>query len=100
MTARLWDAASGEPRGKTMQHEGSVVAVAFSPDGKTVITGSDDMTARLWDIPLPAPNEHDRLKLFVEVRTGLFFDESGRLQPLTQKQWLDRKKKLKALDRH
>jgi tetratricopeptide (TPR) repeat protein len=26
-----------------------VVAVAFSPDGKTVLTGSGDKTARLWD---------------------------------------------------
>ena len=26
-----------------------VSAVAFSPDGKTVLTGSRDNTARLWD---------------------------------------------------
>ena len=30
-------------------HAASVDAVAFSPDGKQVLTGSDDYTAKLWD---------------------------------------------------
>jgi hypothetical protein len=30
-------------------HGGAVRAVAFSPDGQFVLTGSDDGTARLWD---------------------------------------------------
>ena len=46
-----------------MRHEGPVHAVAFSPDGKTVLTGSDDQTARLWDAttgePIGLPMVHE-----------------------------------------
>ena len=48
-TARLWDAQTGTPIGTPHGHGGSVWAVAFSPDGHTALTGSDDGSARLWD---------------------------------------------------
>ena len=61
-TARLWDAATGQPIGQPMVHQDWVNAVAFSPDGKAVLTGSSDKTARLWDAadgrPLGQPMAH------------------------------------------
>jgi hypothetical protein len=38
-----------------MDHENVVSAVAFSPDGQTVLTGCTDDTARLWDARTGAP---------------------------------------------
>jgi WD40 repeat protein len=49
--ARLWDGAM-VPRlvGSPLKHVGQVVALAFSPDGKALLTGCGDGTSCLWDV--------------------------------------------------
>ena len=47
--ARLWNATTGLPITPPLRHGGTLRAVAFSPDGRTVLTGSYDRTAQLWD---------------------------------------------------
>jgi WD40 repeat protein/serine/threonine protein kinase len=67
---RLWDAATGQPRGKALTHDSFIYAAVFSPDGKTVVTGSWDKTARLWDArsgePLGLPFRHDEGVMFAD----------------------------------
>jgi WD40 repeat protein/tetratricopeptide (TPR) repeat protein/tRNA A-37 threonylcarbamoyl transferase component Bud32 len=46
--ARLWSASTGRPLTQPLKHEYGVEAVAFSPDGKAVLTGGME-GARLWD---------------------------------------------------
>ena len=41
-TARVWDAASGQPITQPMRHTNDVNHAAFSPDGRRVVTASDD----------------------------------------------------------
>ena len=48
-TARLWDARTGEPIGKTLRQDGPVRAATFDATGERVVTASDDKTARIWD---------------------------------------------------
>jgi WD40 repeat protein/serine/threonine protein kinase/tetratricopeptide (TPR) repeat protein len=48
-TMRLWDAVTGRSLGLAMRQDGQIMAVAFSPDAKTLLTGGRDGTARLWD---------------------------------------------------
>jgi WD40 repeat protein/tRNA A-37 threonylcarbamoyl transferase component Bud32 len=61
--ARLWDAATGKLIGRPLEHQGPVVAVAFAPGGKTVLTASLDGTARLWNVadglPVGEPFLHE-----------------------------------------
>jgi WD40 repeat protein len=48
-TARIWDARTGEPIGKTLQHDDAVNAATFDATGERVVTALDDKTARIWD---------------------------------------------------
>lgn len=47
---RLLVAATRTGRGTLTGHTRGVTDLAFSPDGSFVVTGSDDGTARVWDI--------------------------------------------------
>ena len=48
-TAWLWDAATGNPVRSFDGSTSTVNSIAFSPDGRELLTGSSDNTARLWD---------------------------------------------------
>jgi WD40 repeat protein len=47
---RLWDAASGEPRGTIPTALPLFRALAFSPSGTTLALANEDGTATLWDV--------------------------------------------------
>ena len=48
-TARIWDAAAGEPRATLTGPTGRVMAVAIAPDGSWLATAGNDGTMWIWD---------------------------------------------------
>ena len=40
---------------KPNPHRDRVTSVAFSPDGKTIVSGSDDKALKVWDAGASAP---------------------------------------------
>jgi hypothetical protein len=49
----LWETASGRRRGVLAGHEGPVVSLSFSADGKHLASGSEDTTVLVWDLHRP-----------------------------------------------
>lgn len=48
-TVRLWK-IDGTPIREFVGHTTRVTSLAFSPDGQRIVTGSEDATARVWDV--------------------------------------------------
>ena len=48
-TINVWDATTGTTICALRGHEGPVYALAYSPDGKRLASGSADKTIRLWE---------------------------------------------------
>src|SRR5262249_27151773 len=46
----VWELASGQVRQEFAGHQNQVAALAYSPDGKTLASGSYDTTVLLWDL--------------------------------------------------
>lgn len=75
-TARIWDVATGRELRSLSGHLKGVTAVAFSPDGTRVATGSLDATVRVWD---PASGEQlVTLDGYEGGVSSLFFTPDGR----------------------
>ncbi|GAA2080691.1 hypothetical protein GCM10009780_17780 [Actinomadura alba] len=49
-TVRFWDVATHRPLGMPLDTKDAVLAMAFSPDGRTLATPSYEGTIRLWDV--------------------------------------------------
>jgi serine/threonine protein kinase len=53
-TISLWDTSTGIRRGKLGEHKGLVHALAFTADGRTLISGGEDRTVREYSMPTSA----------------------------------------------
>jgi hypothetical protein len=72
-TARVWDAATGQPLTRPLEHQSAVWSAAFSPDGTRVVTASSDKTARVWDATTGQPLTHPLA--IMDKKSNLVFTE-------------------------
>jgi WD40 repeat protein len=49
-TVRLWEVTTGKERRRFVGHQAQITSIVFSRDGSTLISGSEDATALVWDV--------------------------------------------------
>jgi WD40 repeat protein len=54
LTLHVWSATTGKARLRKVGHDDDILAIAFTPDGKSVVTGGKDNLVYVWDLP-PVP---------------------------------------------
>jgi WD40 repeat protein len=99
--ARFWDAQRGHPLGRPVRHHGPVRALAFGPrpgsperpdEGRWILlTGSEDLSARLMNVPAPLVATQERIQRMLEVTHGMTLDAHGIAEALAPESWDERR---------
>ena len=89
---RLWDVRTGLPIGPPLRHGGVVWAAACRPGGRLAVTGSEDGTARVWQLPAAMEGGASQIISRLQVLTGLELDERGSDRLLDVATWHERRR--------
>jgi WD40 repeat protein/predicted Ser/Thr protein kinase len=96
-TGRLWDTATGTPLGPPLEHRGTAYAAAFAPGGRLLAVGDESGAVQLWDLPEPVAGTPERVRLRVELLTGMELDPQGALTSLGAESQREHRRRLDDL---
>jgi WD40 repeat protein len=98
---RVWEAARDEPLGASPPFKGggwSVTLIHFDDAGWAVATTYAPYERRAWRMPLPAEGSRERLRCWVEARTGQELDDEGVIRLLDAAARGQRRQRAEAMD--
>ncbi|KAG5651693.1 hypothetical protein H0H81_007805 [Sphagnurus paluster] len=72
----VWDASTGNELKELKGHTSLVTSVAFSPDGKHIVSGSDDKSVQVWDAA--TGNEMKELRGHTSLVISVAFSPDGK----------------------
>jgi WD40 repeat protein len=93
----LWDSETHHAVGKGLEMNDGVYATAMSPDGNFVATGDRKGAIRIWPLPKPVQGDVARLRLWIQVLTGMQDDPAFGGLDLSPTDWAEKKRQLDAL---
>jgi hypothetical protein len=85
------DVATRKSLGASRLHQAPVRAAVFHPNGRHVLTASEDMSARLWPLPAAPKDNAEAVAARIQVLTGLELDGSGTVHILDGRSWQERR---------
>jgi hypothetical protein len=98
---QVWD-VGGKAALTAYKHPGLVQGASWSKDDKRILSGGAG-TVQVWDltvtpwVALPPRTPEEDLTVQIEAHTGMRLDQTGRLVPLSRREWLQRKQRFEEL---
>ena len=77
---RIWDVRTGELLETLRGHRGWVRSVAFTPDGRGLVSGSEDKTLKHWDVSRLANGPGNSTMNFIGHKVRAELGDRGCLQ--------------------